>query len=90
MGEWKIQVAVKFESSTVERFDRDIQRFAPFCEGRSAIARVLVDVAYAAIDAGIIPWSLESIQEILSVSRRQVIPGIPGVPVLPKRARGRP
>lgn len=80
MGEWKIQVPAKFDSSTVERMDREIARFAPFCEGRSTMVRILVEYALAAIDDGILQWDLKSIQQVLSNSRRLSVLGIQGVP----------
>ncbi len=54
MGEWKLQVPVKLDPATVARIDRDVQSFQPFCEGRSAMVRVLISLAYAAIDRGIL------------------------------------
>src|SRR5579859_1228124 len=87
MGEWKVQVPVKVEGWTAERMDRDVERF-PFCEGRSSIARKLIELAYAAIDAGIIEFEPGTLQEVLSnlrVQKRpspqkfQSVPSVPGV-----------
>lgn len=84
MGEWKIQVPLKLDAEIVERMDRDVQRFAPFCEGRSAIGRELIRYAYDLIDEGIIEWSLEAVQIVRGNRRirdtrtnRQSVPSIP-------------
>ena len=60
---------IKLDVPTIQRIDQDVQRFAPFCEGRSTVARVLIQLAYAAIDAGILQWDLESVQRVLSKSQ---------------------
>jgi hypothetical protein len=73
MGEWKIQVPMKLAPRTVDRMDEDVERFAPFCEGRSTIGRVLIEYAYQAIDEGILKWDFESINRVLS--KRSSQPG---------------
>lgn len=82
MGEWMVQVPTKLRSLTIDRIDADVQRFAPFCEGRSAIVRLLIDVAYAAVDRGMVPWDLAGVQGVLGIPRSQAVPSVPKV-VLP-------
>lgn len=69
MGEWKQQVPVKLDVAAVARIDEFVEQFSPFCEGRSALVRVLVEVSLAAIDNGTLRFDLASIQEVLSKSR---------------------
>jgi hypothetical protein len=93
MGEWKIQIPMRLAAVTVGRMDKDVQRFRPFCEGRSAIGRVLIEYAYAAIDAGILRWDLEWIQASLDEARhravqKQVLLARP-TPALPTSAPGK-
>lgn len=86
LGEWKQQVPIKLDVDTIRRIDQDVQRFAPFCEGRSTVARVLIQFAYAAIDAGILKWDLQSVQDVLSNSR-PVNGAVPSVLSVPKGAK---
>jgi len=92
VGEWKIQVPMKLDPEIVERMDRDVQRFAPFCEGRSAVGRELIRYAYDLIDQGIIEWNLEAVQRVRSNPRNGIqgpsVPGKPDVPE-PKRVVGK-
>lgn len=66
VGEWKVQVPVKLDAATVAEIDKHVAAFAPFCEGRSALIRVLVEVALGAINDGTLTWDLETIQRFLN------------------------
>lgn len=81
MGEWKVQVPVKLDRKTVDRLDEYVQQFSPFCEGRSAIARVLIEYALSSIDSGTLSFDLVSIQRVLRLSN-------PCTPKIVKGARG--
>lgn len=76
MGEWKLQVPVKLDPATVEQIDKHVAAFSPFCEGRSALVRVLVEVALGAITDGTLRFDLPSIQQVLSKARKSGTPKI--------------
>lgn len=65
----KVQIPVKLDAKTITRIDRHVAQFAPFCESRSALVRVLLEHAIAAIDAGTLRFDLEEIQRVLAHSR---------------------
>jgi hypothetical protein len=69
VGEWKQQVPVKLDVATVARIDELVEQFSPFCEGRSALVRILVEFSLAAIDQGILTFDLNEIQQVLSKPR---------------------
>lgn len=69
MGECMIQVPMRVPVTLAQRMDADAQRF-PFCEGRSAIGRKLIELAYEAIDAGILEFEPGTLQEVLSNLRQ--------------------
>lgn len=77
MSEWLTQVPVKLDAKIVSRLDDDVTRFLPFCTGRSAVIRVLIEVAYKQIDAGIVDWTPEGLQRVLGVQGPQESPGTP-------------
>jgi len=68
MGKCKVSVPVNLEAETVARIDEFVEQFSPFCEGRSALVRVLIEHALGAIDEGILKFDLESIKEVLRKS----------------------
>ena len=65
MGVWLKNVPVKLDEKTVQRMDQDVQRFSPFCTGRSQLGRLLIHLAYAQIDNGEVDWTLSGIQRAL-------------------------
>lgn len=87
MGEWLSQVPVKLDARMVARLDEDVTRFLPFCQGRSAMIRVLLEVAYNQIDNGSVDWTLEGLQKVLGVPRVQESQRIQSVPGTTPRKR---
>jgi hypothetical protein len=79
VGECLIQVPVRLTIATAQRMDGDVKRF-PFCEGRSAIGRKLIELAYDAIDAGIIEFEPGTLQEVQSNLRQRKNQSVPSVP----------
>lgn len=68
MGLTKQNVPVRLDAKTIERIDEDVRRFAPFCEGRSAMARLLIHLAHSQIDSGEINWTISGIQRALKLT----------------------
>jgi hypothetical protein len=68
MGLCKQCVPVKLDAETVTRINEDVKRFAPFCEGRSTMARVLIQIAYSQIDSGKVDWTVRGIQRALNLA----------------------
>lgn len=88
LGECLIPVPIRVRVETAQRMDRDAKRF-PFCEGRGAIGRKLIELAYEAIDAGILefePGTLQEVQSNLSALKKhreqslQTTPSIQSIP----------
>lgn len=73
VGEWKQNIGVKLDAATLARIDELVESFYPFCEGRSALIRVLVEVALTSIDSGTIKFDLKAIQDLLSKPRKQIL-----------------
>lgn len=69
MSEVMQPIAVKLDAATLVRLDDLAEKFYPFCEGRSALIRILLQVALASIDNGSLRFDLESIQALLSAPR---------------------
>jgi len=65
MGIEKMNVTAKLEAEVVSRIDGLVERFRPFCEGRSSMMRILLKVAIAGIDAGKIPNTMSGLQNYL-------------------------
>ena len=82
MGECLIQVPIKVPLWLAQRLDSDVERFAPFCEGRSAVGREALIQFYLLVDAGIIEWNSEAVNRVRSNSQNgNRVHGIPSNPV---------
>lgn len=65
MGETRLLLSAKVDARLAVRVDEFAQRFAPFIDGRSQAIRILLELAFAAIDQGILPNTLEGWQAVL-------------------------
>jgi hypothetical protein len=68
MGLCKQNTPVRLDAETIARIDEDVKRFAPFCEGRSAMIRLLVRIAHSQIDSGKVEWTTRGIQRALKLA----------------------
>ena len=68
MGEWKQNVPVRLDAKTIARIDGDVRRFAPFCQGRGAMVRILIQLAHSQIDSGNVNWTISGIQRALKLT----------------------
>ena len=69
MGETRANVGAKLDASTVAKIDRLAEQFAPFIEGRSHAIRILLEMAFTAMDSGILPSTPQGIHDFLQAAR---------------------
>lgn len=69
MGVTRVAVTAKLDVETIVSIDELVEQFSPLVEGRSTIVRLLIEVALAAMDSGVIPFTLEGLGPFLQKAR---------------------
>lgn len=64
MGETRIGVAGKVDARTIASLDALVERFQPFCDGRSSMIRILLETVTLAIDNGTLEFDLDSVKRL--------------------------
>jgi hypothetical protein len=62
-------VSIKLDAQTLQAVDGQVEKYYPFCEGRSSFLRVVIQIAMQAVADGRLPFELEDIQRELSQPR---------------------